>query len=428
MSAKTRWPVVILSLILLLGVGLSANAGPHSLNQPYLWPDTIISDFDIPEAFPEVVYNFKHNEYFVVWQTAAVTEADTIRGARISPTGQVLANFEINGHPTKDGSKPAAAYDPVHDRYLVVFAFDVSGNDTNTDLLGRFIPWEGPDPALKSFPIASWPTYQLAPDVAYGRAMEEFVVVWMNQYAAGSPPRYISGRRVRAADGGFTGSGSDMTISHPTRYRHNPAVTYNLARNEYLVVYDDESDIFGTRFTGDLTHNFGGEFTIAGWPDMEEKADVAACDKLNKYLVTWQSDQGSANLGIFGRFISGDGTLGDVRIIDDTTGQEREAAVTCNDAGNQYLVAWQTEYTILKYGIWARFVNPDGKMAPALADSFAVQEPFNQEHRTRPAVAGGKTSYLAVWEHERGSTLWDIQGRLISPYTVFTPAVYSPGQ
>lgn len=415
MSIKTRWLIVLLALVLLLGTVLSgAGAAPSAQpppEHPYLWPEITISDFDSKEHYVDIAYNRKHNEYFIVWQT---DDPYTIRGARISGSGQLLANFPINGGPS---FQPAAAYDPVHDRYLVVFVFEKPGGNP-ADLLGRFIPWEGPDPNLKSFPIATWSTVQINPDVAYGRAVEEFLVVWANLYKPPSTlPHYISGRRVRAADGTFPGSNSDLTITHPTDL-FSPKVAYNLARNEYLVVYDDFADILGTRFTGNLNHDFGGEFPIATWPDTENRPSVAACHNADQYLVTWQSDQSSGNDAIYGRFIGGDGAPGSVLKIDDTTGPEREPSVSCNNAGMQYLVAWQTEYTNLKYGVWARFVQPDGKMG----DQFAVQHPGNQSHRTRPAVAGGKTSFMAVWEQERSNTtIWDVHGRLISPYAIFAP-------
>ena len=103
---------------------------------------------------------------------------------------------------------------------------------------------------------------------------------------------YISARRVTAANGSFPGGDSDLTISKPTQSRVNPDVTYNLSRNEYLVVYDNSVDVFGMRLTGDLNHNFGGEFSIAGWPDAEVRPSVAACKGADQYLVAWQSDQG----------------------------------------------------------------------------------------------------------------------------------------
>jgi hypothetical protein len=427
MSTKTRWLTIVLAAGLLLGFGLiGASAAPSNGSppqHPYLSPEIIISDFNNKEILPDIAYNSKHNEYLVVWHTTGTAATRTVRGARISANGQMLANFQINGHPSKDSVQPSVAYDPVHDHYLTVFLFDAAGDGSNMDLLGRLIPWEGPDPNLNSFLISDWSTHQWTPEVAYGRAVEEFLVVWANEYQSGALPMYISGRRVRAADGSFFGSGSDLTINHPSQNRVNPAVTYNLARNEYLVIYDNGLDILGTRYTGHIDHDFGGEFAIAGWPDAETIPDVAACYEADQYLVTWQSLQGGTNDAIYGRFLDGSAKPGNVYQIDDTTSAERAASVSCNDAGTRYLVAWQTEYTNLKFGVWARFVSPNEQLGPL----FAVQEPFNQSHRTNPAVAGGRTDYLSVWEDERGNTgFWDIHGRLITPYANFIPIVRRP--
>jgi hypothetical protein len=232
---------------------------------------------------------------------------------------------------------------------------------------------------------------------------------------------YISGRRVKAADGTFPGGSSDLTISHATQNRVNADVTYNLARNEYLVVYDNATDIFGTRFTGNLGGNFGGEFAIAGWPSVEIHPTVAACKEANQYLVAWQSDQGAVSGdAIYARFISGDGTLAGVHLVNDTTGPEREPDMACNQAGNQYLLAWQTEYVGGHYGIMARRVYPNETMDT----SFVIVDATWTAGRTSPAVDGGNTNYLVAWEHERdGTTFQDIHGRLVTPYKLFLPLV-----
>ena len=421
MSVKTRLLTTVLAVALLLGVVIAGAGAGAPPTEPHLWPEITIAHGNLDEILPQIAYNHKHNEYLAVWHTTGTGQARTVHGARISATGNLLAEFPINAHPSKDSVQPSVAYDPLHDRYLVVFAFDTSGSSSNMDLLGRFIPWQGPAAQFQSFPIITWPSHQWTPGVAYGRAVEEFLVVWANQDQSNAIPMYISGKRLRAADGSFPGgAGSDTTISHASQNRVNPALAYNLARNEYLVVYDNGVDIFGTRYTGTLDHNFGGEFGIASWPDAERQPDVTACSEADQFLVTWQSLQGGSNEAIYGRFLSGSGTPLSVHQIDDTTGAEIEASVACDHSGTHYLIAWQTEYTNNKFGIWARYVWPDKQMSP----SFMVRHPSNSAGRTRPALAGGRAGFLAAWEHEReGGGFTDIHGRLVSPYALFTPIV-----
>jgi hypothetical protein len=99
---------------------------------------------------------------------------------------------------------PSVAYDPVNDRYLVVYAYDSSAIGTDWDIVGRFIPWNGPDNGLTEFAICDWTSKQMRPVVVYARTMEEYLVTWTN--SASGVPTYISARRVTANSGAFPAS------------------------------------------------------------------------------------------------------------------------------------------------------------------------------------------------------------------------------
>lgn len=425
-SLRTMLAAIVASTIVLTAAAVPTYSQPvdpgvgvATINA-ILGDEIVISTIDNKEYLPAAAYNWKHHEYLVVWHTTWAVGARDIRGARISATGQLLSSFIVYAHATNDSAQPSVAYDPVNDRYLVVWVFDVFGNGSDWDVYGRFIPWEGPGANLQAFPICTFGSHQWSPKVAYGRAVEEFLVAWVNEDQAGLVKMYISGRRVTAATGAFPGGASDLTISDASENRIGADVTYNLARNEYLVVYENGVDIFGMRLTGNLGHNFGGEFGIAGWPDTETHPAVAACHEVDQYLVVWQSNQGATQDAIYARFIGGDGVPGSVHQIDDATGNERKADVACNYGGNQYQIAWQKEYTNGKYGIWSRLLQPDGTLC-----AHDVLVPASSGGgRTAPAVTGGHTTYLTAWEHEREGTAYqDIHGRIATPHVLFTPLV-----
>jgi hypothetical protein len=416
--ANLLMPFVFFVSVPVLAVLIASSA----IADQRLSDELIISDLHNETYFPSVAYNSKHREYLVVWHATWAIGSRDIRAARISEAGQILDTFTVYKDLNKDSAQPSVNYDPVSDRYLVAWIFDYFGNGSDWDIYGRFIPWDGPSASLSGFPICSWSSKQWTPKVAYGRAVEEFLVVWMNESQAGTEPMYISGRRIKAADGSFPGGDSDFTISHATEFRVHPDVTYNLARNEYLVVYDNDADIFGMRLTGTVIDNFGGEFRIAGWSATEIRPAVAACKGADQYLVAWQSNQGTDNDAIYARFISGGGTLGNVYMIDDTTGQERETDVACNLSGTEYFVTWQTEYAGGYYGVWGRLVQPNETLKPA----FGIVQPGLAANRTSPAAAGGRNSYMVAWEHryDGSSFFGGIHGRLVFRRAGSPPAVY----
>lgn len=417
MSTRKGFFIVMITFIIsmsLFGSSVSADTINTRSEIPERGNEITIANMSFDEKLPSVAFNRKHNEYLVVWQINWPATPRQILGARISNTGNVLETFAISFSLLRDSAQPDVAYDPVNDRYLVVFIYDTVGNGTNWDLRGRFIPWDGPTASLNEFVICDWNNHQWNPKVVYARAMEEFLVAWNNEDQSHALKANVGLQRVKASDGSLL---SDLTIYHPTNAeeRTNVDVAYNLSRNEYLVVYDNIYDILATRYTGDLSHDFVGEFSIAGWPSTENKPAVAACMDADQYMVTWQSDQtpGPQNYAIYGRFIGGNGEHnGPVKLIDDTTSSEQEADVTCNDAGTQYLVAWQTVYTNSCWGIWGRLVNPQGPLDGTLEQSFSIVEPYSNKDRTNVALAGGKITYLAVWEHDLG-TSWDIHGRMM---------------
>ena len=392
-----------------------------------LGSEIIISERNSQEYSPAIAYNSKHDEYLVVWENDWGGGYHDIYAQRISGDGRLLSWFALtSGHSQ---TNPAVAYDPVNDRYLVVWAYDVSGNGGNWDVYGRFVPWNGP-PDPTDFPICSWPSNQGHPAVAYGRAQEEFLVVWKSDTTY--VPGYISAVRITAATGSFP-DGDGFTVSSGTQIRDFPDVAYNLHRNEYLVTWDLEIsasniDIWGMRLRGDGVPLTGGsptvtgEFVIAGWPSFEAAPAVAACAAADQYLVAWQSDQAPAekNYAIYARYLNGDAVPGHVYEIDDTTSPELNVDVDCNLAGDRYLLAWQTRYANpTHYAIWARNAWPNENLPP----QFLVKLPGSTTDREYPAVAGGRTGYLVAWEHQRDSDgNRDIHGRLLQ-YALHLPMV-----
>jgi hypothetical protein len=108
----------------------------------------------------------------------------------------------------------------------------------------------------------------------------------IRQNYSANVPTYISGRRVYADTSGMR---SAFTLSSGSEARADPDITYNLARNEYLVVWDitlsaSNHLIYGLLLRGDGVQ-LGSEFGIAGWTDFEVLPSVAACNQNDVSMV-----------------------------------------------------------------------------------------------------------------------------------------------
>jgi hypothetical protein len=392
-----------------------ASPGVSVAAFPRLGREIVVSQLNNEQHVPAVAYNWKHDEYLVVWHNLWGGGGADVYAQRVTSGGELKSWFAVAAGGRSRG-QPSVAYDPVHDRYLVVWIYDRFGDGSDWDIWGRFIPWNGPSGGLTEFMICNWASNQLAPKVVYARAPEEFLVVWYNAYQLGSLPLYVSGQRIRAGDGGFPG-GAWTIANHATERRWLPDVAYNLARNEYLVVYDNMHDIFGTRLTWNGVKLGGGEFSIAGWPDVEIRPAVAACREADQYAVVWQSHH-MGKFDLYVRFVTGAGIPDMPQPISEMAGDQENADVACDEVGQKYLVTWQE--TLAQTGISGRIISPNKTMGPG----FQIVPPGQGPGHTQPAVVGGESNYLVVWEHQRpGSPVRDIHGRLITPYTVFLPLV-----
>ena len=429
-TKRAAW-VIIASLLVLASAGglylLDASAA-EQVADTHIGSELVISANSNEEFLPSVAYNWKHHEYLVVWHNTWAIGTRDIRAVRVSETGDVLTEFVVYENATKDSAQASVAYDPVNDRYLVVWIFDSSGSGTDWDLYGRFIPWDGPSASLTEFSIITWTTSQWNPVLAYARTMEEFLVVWNNTYSGGSPPAYVSAKRIFADGSGFPSgpNNSDLTLSDAASNYIAPDLTYNVTRNEYLLVWQkvgSSNDIWAVRLTGDLFQLSGGPFSVAGWPDSEEYPAVAACKEADQYLVLWKSDVGTsgANYNIYGRFVTGDGILdGGPILIDGILSPEIRSDVDCNISGKTYLVAYEQIYVGDHYGILGALISSNHSIEPAVEIIPASWT----DDRTNPFVAGGNSNFLVVWEHEYASTsVQEIHGRLLIPEANFMPLV-----
>lgn len=379
-----------------------------------------ISNWDMDEYQPDVAYNSVHDEYFVVWwDNNGISFA--VMAARYTAAGVFLGEYVIayETNPVRYNAEPSVAYDPVTDEYFVVWSRDYYGDESDYDIYGRYVPWDGPDGSHLAFAIDGASGHQWDPRVAYNRSDNEFMVTWWNMSPSGSADN-VSALRFQA---GGTAQGSVIIVtSDATQPRRYPDIAYNQARNEYIVAYQrdivGDTEVYGVRISGNGAILGGGDFAIANWADPEARPRIAASRVSNTWAVAWQSLVGTDNLDIFARTISFDGTgtvqFGDVVNPGHSSINEKLPDIGAYPESSDFLVTWEKQYSsaVGPYGINAQAFAAGG----TLGASFVLRTHYIGETTecSYPAVAGGDEDWMVVWQHGRDASVYkDIHGRII---------------
>ena len=302
-------------------------------------------------------------------------------------------------------------------------------------------------------------------DVAFNSANGEYLVVWAGDDTLNTVngEYEIYGQRVNASTGAEVGVNdfriSDMGPSLDPNYdASHPAVAYNPAANEYLVVWagddnsgflvDGESEIFGQRINASTGAEVGAnDFRIS---DMgvdgntafdADSPDVAYNVTNSEFLVVWNGENGifSSEFEIYGQRISSAGAevgtndfvISDMGPASDTLWNAYSPAVAWNSVNNEFLVVWEGEDNIGllvdgEYEIYGqRLAGASGTAVGA--DDFRVSDmgpdgdaAFDAS-RARIAYSSTSNTYGIVWQGDDDAVTVDgeieIFGQLIDGAT-----------
>ena len=266
-------------------------------------------------------------------------------------------------------------------------------------------------------------------DLAYNPAADQYLAVWSGDTATVGE-KEIFGRLVNGAGNPLGGifristMGPDGNIAHDAT---SPAVTYNSASNEYLVVWDGddvsgESEIYGQRISATGTEVGADDFRVSDMgPDGNTAfgafdPDVAYNPATNEYLVAWEGDDDTGALvdgefEIYTQRLDAAGAQvgsNDVRIsrvgADGDGGRDAgDPAVAHNSVDNQFLVVWEGDDAADgETEIYGQRLGQGG--GPLGADDFRISDMGPDGNTTfdavDPAVAhlAPTDEYLVTWE------------------------------
>jgi hypothetical protein len=253
--------------------------------------------------------------------------------------------------------------------------------------------------------------------VAYNYRHGEYLVLWHNTWPDGH--RDIYARRVSQ-----TGTLlSWFAVSAGSNSRLQPAVAYNAANDEYLVVWMYEAgtnvyEIWGRTIAWNGSY-MNAEFRIIQWANRSFWTPRVAWNSYrNEYMVVWNAFDTSGGLpgvpsDIAGYRVSAGGVVQNPGspLIFTTYASPHQVDFVYNVAMDEYFLAFVVVHTQATTGndIYGLRVGWNGTPVnpPGLIHICEIAQDQNA-----PAVATNEQDrYMVVWEHEFSSTDHDIYGR-----------------
>lgn len=235
--------------------------------------------------------------------------------------------------------------------------------------------------------------YQSTPALAFNAADNEFLLVYRD--AGGQPG--ITAQRVRS-DGRLTGNA--LSVISSEGLHDNPHIAYLASAQRYLVVWRDAREpdsilaVYGQLLRRDGTPD-GAAFLIAEKTGGQVSPRAAAGQ--DAFLVVWSNTE-DAKGRIEGRRIGATGEFLSPRFDISSAETSRAWApdVAYRPQADRYLVVWYDERGT-DADIYAQQIAPDGTL---LGDNIPVTQAPG--HQVNPVIAAGPDdAVLVVWEDER---------------------------
>jgi len=228
--------------------------------------------------------------------------------------------------------------------------------------------------------VSALPEDQVEPAIAYNQERREYLVVWYNDRPG------LDDIYAQRLDSNGAPTGPWIAISYgPGADRWRPAVAWNSARDEYLVIWDDNASIRGRRVSGS-GQPLGGEIAIdGGLAGGDKDAHLAYASAQDSYLVVWQNSIIKGQLieegHVLARVVSSEGLpqATPVYLSQGFGGNVRwPPRVAYNRSRNEYLVAWaQWDIFAAHNDVYARRVQGDG--TPMFPESIPIFQGPNDQ-------------------------------------------------
>jgi hypothetical protein len=340
---------------------------------------------------PAIAYNSQRHEYLVVthndWSTGRA-----IYGSIVTDAGAWQSWFQIFASSGKDSVQPAAAYNHTNNQYLVVWMYNANGDGNTYEIWGEILSGDCSAVVKPAFQIITYPNRSFwTPRVAWNSYRNEYLVVWSAMDTSGGfpgVPSDISSMLLLSTGNIITGRNL-ITSDYPQQ----ADVTYNLAMDEYLVVFvlaNISNDIYGLRVSRENAV-IGGAIPICTELKHQNTPQVTTNEQ-DRYLVVWDHEYSATDHDIHGQLLDVNGNkVGGYINIAISTENDTHPAVAANGATGEWMVVWQRASTAGAQIRGARWGN-------GLASYIFEVAAWTGWNCMTPAVAADIPGYLIAYE------------------------------
>ena len=405
--------VVLLAVLL----PLSVLATGHTSAQR----DFAVSKDESLQSRPTLAYDANHDRFLVTWTDFRNrhTSGVDIYGRLIDSRGQpVGGDFPISGARRGQGTS-AVAFDPLHNRYLVVWADWREAKSVDSDIYGRLINADG-SPFGDDFAITRRRVSQKQPTVAFDPFHRRFLVIWKD----------FRGKDVERLYGQFIDPqgalvGNEFAVAQGVGKQDRPSLYYDQKRKRFLVVWRDivdEHQYLTTPLKGKgifaafIDAERGPQAEAGSLIDTEEDACLppslyaaAYAPEEDVFLVVWTTarDYDKRGLDVYGAFVRAkDGKRqGRAFPIAVESDYQEFPSVAYDPRHHRFLVIWydlRRDHSALNQDIYGRYITAKGQFS----EEFLVSDFRAPGIRRYPAISfsSKSDSFLMIWEDSRHKT------------------------
>jgi hypothetical protein len=374
-----------------------------------LSPTMTISNATAHQRYPRIAYSSKCACFLVTWQDGRTQASWDVWGQRVSASLQLAgANFNIYSG-TFHESDPAVAGLATTSQFAVVYSTDLNGGgllQIHCCLVSGF------GGVVTRFPVREWNNDRWTPAVAGAWGADEYLVTWTDNGYQVSPD--ILGRVVDTF-GNFVAP--QVAIARGRKGQESPTLAYNSARNEYLVVWMDfrngsDYQIWGRRVSGTGVL-VGSEIAIgnAATSILYGLPAVAYNPAANEYLVVWH-EAPSQTIGyeVYARRVGATGSLpAPPFVVSRDSGSRNEGTprVAYNPRTNEFLVGWNAydDMSTLLFRVWGQRVSATGTLS---GSGFLMSTSPGWCSPPKLAVNAMANQFLAIWQdfRDQSENIW----------------------